>query len=248
MLTSFANIRSEPKDFSQWNEVFAAAVKRQSSTRAGTKESPAKRIRTNTAKTSEPLSDSNKRKRKEGSDPKEFNMTQRDDLYDLCDKVHSQLPRVGRKEIFESEIIQNIQEVVGEKKVVRVLACKGTERMLAPPKNMMHGEAPFRKTIALERGTKRVWIENEWEEWETLSQRQLIRGLIPCAWLQSIRNLTELSRNSAKTGVSIQCPGRTNTPDSCDGKDCTRQCYRAITVQTQDRDIRSRFVFPQPAD
>ena len=213
MLTSFGNTRSEPKDFSQWNEVFAAAVKRQSSTRAGTKESPAKRIRTNTAKKSEPLTDSNKRKRKDETNPKDFNMTQRDDLYDLCNKVHSQLPRVGRKEILESEIIQNIQEIIGEKKVVRILACKGTERMLAPPKNMMHGEAPFRKTIALERGTKRVWIENEWEEWETLSQRQLIRGLIPCAVNITVFgcNPSEISPSSAE--IQPRQESQSNVPE-----------------------------------
>ena len=181
MLTSFANIRTEPKEFSQWKEVFAAAVKRQSSDRAGTKESPAKRIRANTARRREPPADSNKRRRKGDVESKESHMTQRDNLYELCEKVHRNLPRVGRREVFDPEIIQSIQEAFGEKKVVRVLACKGTERMLPPPQNMMHGEAPFRRTIALERGTKRVWVQNEWEEWETISQRQLIRGLIPCA-------------------------------------------------------------------
>ena len=197
MLTSFANIRSEPKEFSQWNEVFAAAVKRQSSDRAGTKESPAKRIRANTARRLEPPVDPNKRRRKDDVESKESHMTQRDNLYELCEKVHRNLPRVGRREVFDPEIIQSIQEAFGEKKVVRVLACKGTERVLPPPKNMMHGEAPFRRTIALERGTKRVWVENEWEEWETISQRQLIRGLIPCAV-----NITVFGCNPSETSPS----------------------------------------------
>ena len=197
MLTSFANVRSEPKGFSQWNEVFAAAVKRRSSDRAETKESSAKRIRTSTAKRLGPPIDSNKRRRKGDVEPKESHMTQRDNLHGLCERVHSNLPRVGRKEILEPEIIQSIQDVFGEKKVVRVIACKGTERMLAPPKNMMHGEAPYRRTIALERGTKRVWIENVWEEWETLSQRQLIRGLLPCAV-----NITVFGCNHSETSPS----------------------------------------------
>ena len=99
MLTSFANIRTEPKEFSQWKEVFAAAVKRQSSDRAGTKESPAKRIRANTARRREPPADSNKRRRKGDVESKESHMTQRDNLYELCEKVHRNLPRVDRKSV-----------------------------------------------------------------------------------------------------------------------------------------------------
>jgi hypothetical protein len=248
MLSSFANTRSEPKDFSQWNEVFAAAVKRQSSTRAGTKESPAKRIRTNTAKKSEPLTDSNKRKRKDETNPKDFNMTQRDDLYDLCNKVHSQLPRVGRKEILESEIIQNIQEIIGEKKVVRILACKGTERMLAPPKNMMHGEAPFRKTIALERGTKRVWIENEWEEWETLSQRQLIRGLIPCAVNITVFGCNHSETSPSSAEIQPKQESQSNVPEGPMHQTPVPQPSGIIHKQAQNRVTRPRFVFSQSTD
>eukprot|EP00435_Cladocopium_sp_Y103_P021628 s655_g5.t1 len=173
VLTSFQNRRQEPKDFALWNSVFAMTDKPKS---AAVPNMQAKRIKTNTAKLIEPAQMPKKRRRigeKQTEENEIFNK--------IVTEVRKVLPRVGRKEILSPEIQKAIQEVFPEKSIVRIIACKGTERSLAPPSSLMQGEAPFRRTIAVERKTQKVLVEDQWEEWEMLSHRQLVRKLLPCA-------------------------------------------------------------------
>ena len=82
------------------------------------------------------------------------------------------MPRVGRKEIDDPQIKSMLQEVFGDKQSQRVVACKGTERTLVPPRDVMRGEAPFRRAIIMQRNTKTIQVEDQWEEWEDLSHGQ----------------------------------------------------------------------------
>ena len=90
----------------------------------------------------------------------------------VCGKVLEQMPRVGRKEIDDPQIKSMLQEVFGDKQIQRVVACKGTERILVPPRDLMRGEAPFRRAIIMQRNTKTIQVEDQWEAWEDLSYRQ----------------------------------------------------------------------------
>ena len=108
----------------------------------------------------------------------------------LCEKISSLAPRVGRKEISDPTILAGLQEVFHDKQIVRVVICKGTERTITPPKNMMPAEAPFRRAIIIQRQTKAIKVEGQWEEWRHLSARQLWRRSHP-----SFLNITVFARN-----------------------------------------------------
>ena len=96
------------------------------------------------------------------------------------DKVKGILPRVGKTEIHDADIIANLQKLFDDKKVVRVIACKGTERTIPPPQGLLAEEAPYRRALIVQRGDHQIKVEDQWEEWGELAQRQLVRGLVPC--------------------------------------------------------------------
>ena len=108
----------------------------------------------------------------------------------IFDNVNTLLPRVGRRSINNPEIVARIQSLLPEKVVKHVVACKGTNRTISPPKEIAVGEAPFRLGIYLERNTGNILKDDEWEQWETLSHRQMIRPSPACRI-----NITVLAAN-----------------------------------------------------
>ena len=119
-------------------------------------------------------------------------------LQEIMDEIKKMLPRVGKKEIMDQQIINKIQNVFDDKKIMHVVGCKGTERTLPPPKEMVEGEAPYRRAIVLERKSQRILVENQWEEWELLAQRKLVRSLIP-----SSVNITVFACNHPSAPTSM---------------------------------------------
>ena len=97
----------------------------------------------------------------------------------VCNRVLEIMPKVGRKEINDPQVKSMLQEMFGDKQVQRIIACKGTERTLVPPKDLMRGEAPYRRAVIMQRNTRNVLVEDQWEEWEDLSFRQQWRRSHP---------------------------------------------------------------------
>ena len=97
---------------------------------------------------------------------------------EMCQQViqmiSANFPRVGKREITNAEVIQEMQQIFPDKKVVKIVGCKGSERTLAPPSNMHPQEAPLRKALLLRRDGS-IQYEKNWEKWIHLSQRQLNR-------------------------------------------------------------------------
>ena len=130
---------------------------------------------------------------------------------DVVDRVLKIAPRVGKKEINDPDIHNQIQEIFHDKQVVRIMACRGTERTVTPPKDLISGEAPFRRAIIVQRKTLKVFVEDQWEEWPDLSGRMLWRRSHP-----SYLNITVFARNH-QTLESVPRPAQTMsetvTPD-----------------------------------
>ncbi len=85
------------------------------------------------------------------------------------------LPRVGKKEIEDQEILQKVQTLVTDKDVRYLVACRGSSRTIAPPSKLAMGEAPYRKSIFSSRNKDQILVEEQWEFWEELAKRQLVR-------------------------------------------------------------------------
>ena len=103
-----------------------------------------------------------------------------DQWKDVFDRLGAILPRVGKAEITDTQIFNQIQELIPDKEVMHVRGCRGSSRTIAPPDILMKGEAPWRRSIYMERGTGQIRAEEEWEMWETLAKRQLIRPSHQC--------------------------------------------------------------------
>ena len=85
------------------------------------------------------------------------------------------LRRVGKPDLNDPVIIQQLQEVFPEKHIKRVIARKGSDRTIGPPQDLVKNEAPFRKAIIVSRIDASIRVEQDWEFWQELSNRQLIR-------------------------------------------------------------------------
>lgn len=94
---------------------------------------------------------------------------------EVFSQVSQLLPRVGRRPITDSRVVQQIQQLVVGKEVKRIIACRGTNRALGPPQDLAIGEAPYRKGVYLERTEDKISIDSDWDNWEQMSQRQLTR-------------------------------------------------------------------------
>ena len=104
----------------------------------------------------------------------------------IMDTIIPLLPRVGKKVIDDPRILQLVQEMFPEKIIRAILACKGTERTMAPPENIRAREAPFRRAIMKLRSSGKI-ITDDWEKYDELSKRRIIR--------KSFMNITVFAAN-----------------------------------------------------
>ena len=90
--------------------------------------------------------------------------------------IDEQTPRVGKVTHHSHEdIIQKIQKWFPEKKLILGVSCRGTDRLQPPPKELSPAEAPYRITLCSHRTNGKIFVTEQWEEWQHLAQRQLIR-------------------------------------------------------------------------
>ena len=116
-------------------------------------------------------------------------------------RLESLVPRVGKTEITDPEILSQIQDLVSDKEVIHVRGCRGSSRTIAPPETLIRGEAPWRRAIFTERGSGNIKAEEEWEMWETLAKRNLIRPSHP-----SRLNITVFARTSPVSHAGTSVP------------------------------------------
>ena len=103
-----------------------------------------------------------------------------EDYQNCLQKIHQVTPRVGKHHVKEPHIMTDLQRLFPDKQVVAAVACRGTDRTLAPPAGTVPQLAPFRKALMIIRSTGEVRFETNWEKWSELSNRQLIRPAHSC--------------------------------------------------------------------
>ena len=95
-------------------------------------------------------------------------------------QIDRMVPRVGKYVINNPDTLQLLNQILPEKEIHTAIACRGTDRTLAPPQHMLPAEAPYRRRIMIIRHTEEIKYEANWERWDQLSQRQLVRPAHPC--------------------------------------------------------------------
>eukprot|EP00435_Cladocopium_sp_Y103_P024990 s1678_g6.t1 len=99
------------------------------------------------------------------------------ELQEVLNQLKPTLPRVCKVTINDQAVLAKLQRIFDDKKLIRVIACKGTERAIPPPKDLHPEEAPYRRAIVESRQDHEVFVEETWEQWIHLFQRQLTRPL-----------------------------------------------------------------------
>ena len=99
---------------------------------------------------------------------------------EVFQEIQQILPRVGKREIQSSNILQQLQSIFPDRQIITAMACRGTDRTLPPPDKFHHTLAPYRKTLMILRPSGEIKYEKEWERWSELSNRRLIRPAHPC--------------------------------------------------------------------
>ena len=149
---------------------------------------------------------------------------------EIFGKVNSQLPRVGKRCIDDPEVISLIQQLITDKAIVAVMACRGSSRTMAPPDHILKGMAPLRRSIFTERGSGEIRVEEEWEAWEELAKRNLIRPSHatrinmtlfardqPHPGHQSQMSLTPSMQVPTPDATDVQMPANSETPTPAGG-------------------------------
>ena len=113
--------------------------------------------------------------------PKEVSSEEKTALWEqVLEDIAPKLPRVGRSEIIEPQILQRLQDLVGhQNKIKTVVGGKGMNRTTAPLRKFAKGEAPWRKLVYIHRNTGKLHGVDHWEKWDDLSNRQLVRTGFP---------------------------------------------------------------------
>ena len=104
--------------------------------------------------------------------PPKDSIKQWEEIFDMVNKI---IPRVGKKIVDDPEILQKVQGLVTDKDVRYLVACRGSSRTIEPPNSIVMGEAPYRRSIFTARDSGQILVEEQWEAWEELAKRQLIR-------------------------------------------------------------------------
>ena len=144
------------------------------------------------------------------------------------------LPRVGKAIIDDPQVVNAIRELIQDKHVKHIVACRGSSRTMAPPDHVMKGEAPYRKCIFTERGNGDIKAEEEWEPWENLAKRNIIRGSHPSRLKITVFANDQSQSVSAEHRESGQAPreGTDDVPTE-DNAEPSNSETRAITESNE---------------
>ena len=156
-----------------------------------------------------------------------------DKWQDVFDQITPELPRVGKREIVDSSILQKIQDLVPEKRVIQVIGGRGLNRTTAPIRSLAKGEAPYRKLVYIHRKTNKFHEEFVWELWEDLPKRKLVRPGFPSKVAITIfavnpqpeRDPTEVAGAQKPSAVdqSHEMPEAARTPMSSENQEIGEQ-------------------------
>jgi hypothetical protein len=202
-----------PKGYSDEIPILAAEAKRKLSNTGAKAGQISKRSRSSTSSSSlkrlparlvKPSDLPDKRRRIDGKNPEPFLQQ----LQQVLRELKPQLPRVGKTTVTDPNIVTQIQGIFPDKTIIRVIACKGTERAIPPPKDLIPEEAPLRRAIVESRESHEIVVEDQWEHWQYLSQRQLTRPV-----KASHVNITVFAANPIETPsqAAPESPGRLAT-------------------------------------
>ena len=146
-----------------------------------------------------------------------MNMSPQSQLEEIIKDIQPMLPRVGKTFVTNPQILERLQKMFPEKEIKRVQACKGSDRTLPPPRDLVKNEAPYRRAIIVSRIGGAIQVEKDWEYWQDLSHRQQVRPAHPARvnitmYACPPRSKSGASGDSTQAKVTGASPSHLNVP------------------------------------
>eukprot|EP00435_Cladocopium_sp_Y103_P031547 s3392_g8.t1 len=160
-----------------------------------------------------------------------------EDCAEILNQLQNKIPRVGKTEVQDARIKQQLQQLFPDKELVTIIGCRGTDRTIGPPKGLSPHEAPFRKSLFIQRNTGSIQYEKYWEKWTQLSNRQLIRPSHPCRI-----NVTMFSRDHPE---KPSIPSTTSPSPPASEPDVSMARPKAPASSSVEAPVRSEPEQPQ---
>ena len=159
-------------------------------------------------------------------------------LRDIVREVHGKTPRVGRVEISDPALIEQVQAVFPDRQIRAIVARRGTDRTIGPPDQFGPGDAPWRRAIMVRRHDGALTMETQWEDWSRLPKSKVVRTNHSCRL-----NITVFGRShqgEAHEERRMETPAIGSTEPSVQPAGCSLD-----RVQAEVTDDRQGWAFRQ---
>ena len=129
----------------------------------------------------------------------------------ILDQALQLAPRVGKTVLEHGALFDVVQQAFPDHIVRVVELCKGADRFRKSPVKLIPHEAPLRMTLGIHRHSLEPFSDCQWEQWESLSMRQLCSKSPPARLLVTVfaREKSGIKRDhedDPKDGQSPFCP------------------------------------------
>jgi hypothetical protein len=129
----------------------------------------------------------------------------------ILDQALQLAPRVGKTVLEHGALFDVVQQAFPDHIVRVVELCKGADRFRKSPVKLIPHEAPLRMTLGIHRHSLEPFPDCQWEQWESLSMRQLCSKSPPARLLVTVfaREKSGIKRDhedDPKDGQSPFCP------------------------------------------
>ena len=164
----------------------------------------------------------------------------------IIQKCQEVAPRVGRIVLEGGECFQVLEKAFPEHHIRVVEICKGTDRYRKPPVRLVKNEAPLRKYLGVHRQSQEIFESNEWEAWESWSNRKLVEKGQPARMLITIfGRLKEEEKqpreDRKREGTEIR------TEPHKKPRQCSEELYREILGEPNgDNTIKTTEISQEP--
>ena len=105
---------------------------------------------------------------------------------DAIKKLLPFAPRVGKRWFSSGTVVDALQVIYPDMVIHGVELCKGADRRRPPPPQINKHVAPLRRSMGIHRNASGNFHDENWEEWNTLTRRKLIRNCPPARLLVTV--------------------------------------------------------------
>ncbi len=107
-------------------------------------------------------------------------------IREAIDNCLRDAPRVGKRTLTTGPIVNTFQTMNPEVKIIAIELCKGADRYRFPPSGITKANAPIRKSFGIHRNQEGHFWDPEWEEWNSLSRKNINRKCPPARLLITV--------------------------------------------------------------